>query len=76
MMSTVRSTSPAESRQSENRLGQLLRFVGQLPAAYRVYTERQSLLGLSDHTLKDIGLSRADAFREANKPWWQIPGNR
>jgi uncharacterized protein YjiS (DUF1127 family) len=76
MVSTVRSTSPAESRQSESRLGQLLRIVRQLPAAYRIHNERQALMGLSDSTLKDIGLSRADAFREASKPWWQIPGNR
>jgi uncharacterized protein YjiS (DUF1127 family) len=25
---------------------------------------------LSDHTLKDIGLSRADVEGEANKPFW------
>jgi uncharacterized protein YjiS (DUF1127 family) len=33
--------------------------------------ERQQLRSLSDHTLKDIGLSRADTVREADKPFWR-----
>ncbi len=76
MMTTIQSTSPLESRSSETRLGQLLRAVRQLPTAYRIYCERQELMGLSEHTLKDIGLSRADAYREANRPFWHVPGNR
>ncbi len=31
---------------------------------------RQELEGLSDATLRDIGLSRYDAQRETNKPFW------
>ena len=76
MMSTLQSTSPLESRSSETRLGQILRIVRQLPQAYRIHNERQALMSLSEHTLKDIGLSRADAYREANRPWWQLPDNR
>ena len=76
MMSTLQSTSPLESRSSETRLGQILRIVRQLPRAYRIHNERQALMSLSEHTLKDIGLSRADAYREANRPWWQLPDNR
>ncbi len=33
--------------------------------------QRRQLLSLSDHMLKDIGISRADAAAEANKPFWQ-----
>lgn len=33
--------------------------------------ERQQLRSLSEHTLKDIGLSRADTVREADKPFWR-----
>lgn len=32
--------------------------------------QRRALRELNDHMLKDIGLSRADAFREADKPFW------
>ncbi len=33
--------------------------------------ERRSLYRLDDHLLKDIGLTRADVEREANKHFWQ-----
>lgn len=33
--------------------------------------ERRTLRNLSDHMLKDIGISRVDAHREANKRFWQ-----
>ena len=32
---------------------------------------RHALQGLSDHTLKDIGITRSDAFRECAKPFWR-----
>ena len=33
--------------------------------------QRQALAGLDDAMLKDIGLSRADALFEADKPFWR-----
>lgn len=33
--------------------------------------ERQALLSMDDHMLRDIGLSRADIWGEARKPFWQ-----
>jgi uncharacterized protein YjiS (DUF1127 family) len=33
--------------------------------------ERQALLSIDDHMLRDIGLSRADIWGEARKPFWQ-----
>ena len=33
--------------------------------------QRQALLALDDWVLKDIGLSRADAMHESDKPFWQ-----
>jgi uncharacterized protein YjiS (DUF1127 family) len=33
--------------------------------------ERRQLECLSDHMLRDIGLSRADVMAEATKPFWQ-----
>lgn len=33
---------------------------------------RRDLLNLNDRLLRDIGISRAEAEREASKPFWQI----
>ncbi|BCM81981.1 hypothetical protein NS228_12660 [Methylobacterium indicum] len=33
--------------------------------------ERRALLRCPDGLLKDVGLSRADAVREADKPFWR-----
>ena len=33
--------------------------------------ERQALLALDDHLLRDIGLSQADVWREGQKPFWR-----
>jgi uncharacterized protein YjiS (DUF1127 family) len=32
---------------------------------------RGELMTLSDHMLKDIGLSRSEAYREYTKPFWR-----
>jgi uncharacterized protein YjiS (DUF1127 family) len=32
--------------------------------------QRRALGALSDHMLKDFGLTRADALREAGRPFW------
>jgi len=32
--------------------------------------ERDQLLGLNDRELRDIGISRVDALREAGRPLW------
>jgi len=36
------------------------------------WEQRERLSGLDEHILRDIGLSRADAAREASKPFWRI----
>jgi uncharacterized protein YjiS (DUF1127 family) len=38
---------------------------------YQRARERRQLECLSDHMLRDIGLSRADVMAEATKPFWQ-----
>ncbi|WP_207459416.1 DUF1127 domain-containing protein [Azospirillum sp. SYSU D00513] len=35
------------------------------------WRQRQHLMMLDDHLLKDIGLSRADADQETSKPFWK-----
>jgi uncharacterized protein YjiS (DUF1127 family) len=36
------------------------------------YRQRRALQALPDHLLHDIGVSRADALREGEKPFWQV----
>ncbi|MBV8537788.1 MAG: DUF1127 domain-containing protein [Alphaproteobacteria bacterium] len=56
-----------------------VRAAGQLVAALvdlkRAAAERSELLSLSDRELRDIGVSRVDAIREARRPLWQWPGH-
>jgi uncharacterized protein YjiS (DUF1127 family) len=33
--------------------------------------DRRQLESLSDHMLRDIGLTRADVYAEASKPFWR-----
>jgi len=41
--------------------------------ANRVARERRALLRLDDHALKDFAASRADAWEESGRPWWDLP---
>jgi uncharacterized protein YjiS (DUF1127 family) len=59
------STAPALWRWSS------LRFVDMLLQFHERARQRQALMALDDRLLKDIGVSRADAEREANKPFWR-----
>jgi uncharacterized protein YjiS (DUF1127 family) len=38
---------------------------------YAVAKQRRDLSQLTDEQLKDIGISRVDAMREASKPFWR-----
>jgi uncharacterized protein YjiS (DUF1127 family) len=43
-----------------------------LISAWRANAQsRRALSQLSDHTLKDIGLTRCDVYRECAKPFWR-----
>lgn len=74
-------TGPAERRFGiwGRRLGRAcdaaVRQAGQalsgLLTLQRVWREREQLAELSDATLKDLGLSRADIDAELRKPAWQ-----
>lgn len=37
---------------------------------YGVYRQRRALLSLDAAMLKDLGISRVDALREGDKPFW------
>lgn len=42
-------------------------------ACLEVARQRRRLLALDNHALKDIGIARADAHREAARSFWDIP---
>jgi uncharacterized protein YjiS (DUF1127 family) len=42
----------------------------------RARRERAQLLGLGERDLRDLGISRVDAIREANKSWWGTCAHR
>ena len=52
------------------RLG-MVRILQVLVTRYDRARQRRSLLELSDHMLRDIGVSRAEALGEAAKPFWR-----
>src|SRR5215470_14442924 len=49
------------------------RLVDAIELAIEMRRERRMLLGLDDHTLKDLGLARGDAYAEAVRACWDIP---
>ncbi|WP_374377891.1 DUF1127 domain-containing protein [Dongia sp.] len=50
----------------------LQRLLGWMAAAFERGRQRRTLGTLSDHQLKDIGLTRADVARETAKPFWRV----
>jgi len=49
----------------------LKRGIGSVVAWQTRAAERQQLVGLDDRMLQDLGVTRADVWREARKPFWQ-----
>jgi uncharacterized protein YjiS (DUF1127 family) len=49
------------------------RFGRQLKRWWQLAEQRRQLAQLGDAQLKDIGLSRADALQEAERPFWDDP---
>ena len=45
----------------------------QLRRWWQLAEQRRQLASLSDAALKDIGLSRADAWQESERPFWDDP---
>ncbi|MFZ4805878.1 MAG: DUF1127 domain-containing protein [Hyphomicrobiaceae bacterium] len=50
--------------------------VAMVAAMLRVRRERRQLLALDDRMLKDIGMSRGDAYAEASRPLHDVPFRR
>ncbi|MBJ3777209.1 DUF1127 domain-containing protein [Acuticoccus mangrovi] len=50
--------------------------LARLGLALGLFGERDALSRLDDAALRDIGVSRADAEREAGRPFWDVPPSR
>ena len=51
----------------------LVRFAHYFGACLEVARQRRHLFTLDERTLKDMGISPADADREARRDFWDIP---
>lgn len=74
-MSTIRTIDrELAGIESARPAGGFLAFLTSVALVIQEMTERnrtrRALSALSDAELKDIGLSRADAYREAHRPFW------
>jgi uncharacterized protein YjiS (DUF1127 family) len=54
-------------------LFEVIEFVQRAGAVAR---QRRALMRLGDSALKDFGASRADAWNEAGRSWWDLPKDR
>jgi uncharacterized protein YjiS (DUF1127 family) len=72
-MSTIqmRTTPAARHDRDWSRAGSVQRLVTLLLTWQQRARDRRQLESLSDHMLRDIGLTRADVFAEASKPFWR-----
>lgn len=70
-MSTSNITECCEHR-APGALARVGAVLGRLEQALRVRRGRRELMTLDERTLKDIGISRADAEREAGRRLWDI----
>ena len=67
----VRTTQGLRRDQHWSRASGVQRLVTLLLTWQQRARDRRQLQSLSDHMLRDIGLTRADVFAEASKPFWR-----
>lgn len=71
MSITTHSLSPSLTRTAAPQPSPLTRIADSLFQMVERHRQRITLQSLSDQALSDIGISRADAQREADRPFWR-----
>ncbi|MBN8292352.1 DUF1127 domain-containing protein [Rhodobacter sp. NTK016B] len=66
----MQAPASLHTQAAPTRLGRLVRMVKDAPALVR---QRVALRHLDDRLLRDIGLDRASARAEAERPFWDGP---
>ena len=72
-ISNVAARSAPQSTAHSTTYPRLLRFAQSFLTYQRVARQRRQLRKLDESALKDIGIERTDALREANRSFWDIP---
>ncbi|WP_425504595.1 DUF1127 domain-containing protein [Pseudomonas folii] len=66
-----------KTRSRDSWIERLLRPIRRHVARWsELHRQRRQLASLSDAALKDLGLSRADVYREAEQHFWKDPMKR
>ena len=76
MTTSFQYQSGSETAVSHAEVGPVVRFLSFLARASEVARQRRALMRLGDQALKDFGASRADAWHEGGRPWWDLPRDR
>lgn len=73
MATSFQFKSGVQAAMSPAKSGAVTRFFTFLARASEVARQRRALMQLGDQALKDFGASRADAWQEGGRPWWDLP---
>ena len=66
-----RECGPSAAREAQHQASPLRRLVATIRLWRRRAQERRELLGMPDIELRDIGISRSEAWQAARKPVWR-----
>jgi uncharacterized protein YjiS (DUF1127 family) len=66
-----RECEPSAARDGQHQASPLRRLVATIRLWRRRAQERRELLGMPDIELRDIGISRSEAWQAARKPVWR-----
>ena len=69
---TAKRLKPSLWRSLPGPMEVLIRLADLLATWEQRARERRHLAEMSNHMLKDLGISRTDARREAEKPFWRV----
>ena len=73
MATSLQYKSGVQAAKSPGKSGAVTRLFTFMARAGEVARQRRALMQLGDLALKDFGASRADAWHEGGRPWWDLP---